>query len=105
MIVVVGRVRTDGERRDELVRVGQRVAAASREESGCLGYRLYADTEQPDHYVFVEEWQDLDALRAHFATLHIAEFMRAVPGLIEGLPDVSFHVVERTLGLGDFGGS
>ena len=30
MIVVVGRVRTDAERREELVRLGQTVAAASR---------------------------------------------------------------------------
>lgn len=104
MIVVVGRVQTDAERREELIRVAQAVASASREEEGCLGYRFYADTEQENHYVFVEEWKDLDALKAHFQTPHIAEFMAAVPGVLAGAPDIGFHVVERTMGLGDFGG-
>ena len=51
MIVVVGKVRTDAERRDELVRVGETMAAASRAESGCIDYRLYASTEDPDAFM------------------------------------------------------
>src|ERR1700694_1443127 len=58
MIVVVGRVSTDAERRDELLRVGQAVAAASRAEQGCISYRLYEDSEIENDFVFVEEWED-----------------------------------------------
>ncbi|MDQ2895644.1 MAG: hypothetical protein M3Y09_08355 [Actinomycetota bacterium] len=36
MIVVVGRVRTDADRRAELIRLGQQVAQSSRAEAGCL---------------------------------------------------------------------
>ena len=36
MIVVVGRVQTDAERREKLVELGQRGAAAAREEPGCI---------------------------------------------------------------------
>jgi quinol monooxygenase YgiN len=96
MIVVVGRVRTDDERRSELLRAGQALAAASREEEGCLGYRLYQDTEDPQAYVFVEEWQDDGALQRHFGTAHIAAFMAAVPQVVIGAPDVHFHDVSRS---------
>jgi len=41
MIVVVGRVQTDADRRAALIGVGQAVASASREEAGCISYRLY----------------------------------------------------------------
>jgi quinol monooxygenase YgiN len=54
MIVVVGRVISDAEKREELIRVGQTVAAASRREAGCISYRLYEDTEVEDEFVFVE---------------------------------------------------
>ena len=93
MIVVIGRVRTDAGRRDELIRIGQALAQASRGEAGCLGYRLYEDTETPHDFVFVEEWESDEALQRHFATPHIAEFMGAAPSLLVSSPDVQFHTV------------
>jgi quinol monooxygenase YgiN len=36
MVVVVGRVQTDADKREALIRVGQAVAAASRQEPGCI---------------------------------------------------------------------
>ena len=104
MIVVVGRVVTDARRREDLKRIGQALAQASREEDGCLGYRLYEDTENKNEFVFVEEWESQEALERHFATSHIAEFMRAVPDAVAGRPDVKFHTVERTVDLGELMG-
>jgi quinol monooxygenase YgiN len=101
MIVVVGRVATDGARREELVRIGQAVAAASRQEDGCIGYRLYEDTENENQFVFVEEWDSQESLQRHFATPHIAEFMAAVPATLVAPPDIRFHTVESTVTLAD----
>ena len=101
MIVVVGRVRTDANKRAELVRIGQAVAAASRKEPGCISYRLYEDTERDNNFVFVEEWESGEALQQHFATAHIAEFMRAIPETIVAPPDVKFHTIESTVDLGE----
>jgi quinol monooxygenase YgiN len=101
MIVVVGRVRTDADKRGDLIRVGQAVAAASRAESGCLGYRLYEDTETENDFVFVEEWESDEALKRHFATSHIDEFMRAIPKTLVAPPDVKFHTVASSMDLAD----
>src|ERR1700704_792465 len=101
MIVVVGRVRTDANKCAELVRIGQAVAAASRKEPGCISYRLYEDTERDNNFVFVEEWASGEALQQHFATAHIAEFMRAIPETIVAPPDVKFHTIERSMDLAD----
>ena len=101
MIVVVGRVRTDEQRREGLIEIGQAVAAASREESGCINYRVYEDTETRNDFVFVEEWEDDAALRRHFATGHIAAFMTAIPEALAAPPDVKFHTVASTMDLAD----
>jgi len=105
MIVVVGRVITDPARREELLRVGQAVARASRDEEGCISYRLYEDTEAQNEFVFVEEWQSQAALQRHFGTPHIAQFMKAIPGTVVAPPDVKFHTIESTLDLADVTGS
>ena len=75
------------------------MARASREEAACLGYRFYADTEQQDAYLFVEEWESMDALREHFGTDHIASFMGEIFDAIVGVPDVQVHEVARTMTL------
>jgi quinol monooxygenase YgiN len=101
MIVVVGRVRTDADKRAELVRIGQAVADASRAEPGCISYRLYEDTEVDNDFVFVEEWESSEALQQHFATSHVADFMRAILETIVAPPDVKFHTIERSMDLAD----
>ncbi|MGZ4172976.1 MAG: putative quinol monooxygenase [Solirubrobacteraceae bacterium] len=97
---MVGRVQTDAEKRDALMRVGQAVAAASRQEAGGISYRLYEDSER-DEFVFVEEWEDNDALQRHFATGHVREFMQAIPATITAPPDVKFHTIASTMDLAD----
>jgi quinol monooxygenase YgiN len=101
MVVVVGRVQTDAARREALIRVGQAVAAASREEPSCISYRLYEDTERENEFVFVEEWESNEALQQHFATSHIAEFMQAVPETLVAPPDVKFHTIAESVDLAD----
>jgi len=101
MIVVVGRVQTDADKREALVRMGQAVAAASRQERGCISYRLYENTERQNEFVFVEEWENSEALQKHFATSHIGEFMRAIPEAIVVPPDVKFHTIATTKDLAD----
>ncbi|HTY97723.1 MAG TPA: putative quinol monooxygenase [Solirubrobacteraceae bacterium] len=103
MIVVVGRVCTDAEKRAQMLEVAHKVATASREEEGCVDYRVFEDTEQPNNFVFVEEWKDEDALQQHFATPHIAEFMQAVMGTIVAPPDVRFHEIASTRDLSQVG--
>ncbi len=101
MIVVVGRVKTDEDKRDALVRIGQTVATVSREETGCISYRLYEDTELANEFVFVEEWEDSGALQRHFATSHVREFLQAIRATIIAPPDVKFHTVGSTMDLAD----
>lgn len=101
MIVVVGRVRSDPDKREALVRIGQAVAVASRAETGCISYRLYEDTEVKDEFVFVEEWETSEALQQHFATAHVREFMQAIPATIVSPPDVKFHTIASSLDLAD----
>ena len=103
MIVVVGRVSTDAAKRGELIDVAQKVASASREEAGCLSYRIYEDTERANEFVFVEEWDSDESLQSHFRTSHIAEFMRAIPGAILGAPDVKFHEIASSKDLAEVG--
>jgi quinol monooxygenase YgiN len=103
MIVVTGRVQTAAALRAELLQVAQTMCAASRTDAGCIGYRCYEDTEQPDHFVFVEEWADEESLQAHFRQRHTTEFMGKMASLVSGPPDALFHTIASTRRLGPGG--
>jgi quinol monooxygenase YgiN len=96
VIVVTGRVQIPGEQRARFLTLATEMCRASRADEGCLGYRVYEDAEQPGRFVFVEEWQDDDALRAHFAQPHTGRFMTELPALLGEPPDALFHTVAAT---------
>ena len=97
MIVVVGRVVTDADKRADLMRVGQAVAAASRLEPGCTSYRLYQDTQNENEFVFVEEWESDEALQQHFASSHVGEFLQAIRATHGGTAALDIIDPDRTL--------
>jgi len=96
VIVVTGRVHVPAEQRERFVAVATEMCSASRAETGCQGYRVYADLEQADHYVFVEEWDDEEALQRHFREPHTGAFMKGLVGLLGEPADVLFHTVSSS---------
>ncbi len=91
MIVVTARVLVPAEHRARFTEVTTSMCANSREEPGCIGYRVYADIEQPDRYVIVEEWADEEALQLHFGQPHTGAFLAELGGLLGEPADALFH--------------
>jgi quinol monooxygenase YgiN len=91
VIVVTGRAHVSPANRARFIEVATTMCSSSRGDDGCSGYRVYEDLEQPDHYVFVEEWADEDALQRYFTQPHTGAFMRDLGGLLDGPADIVFH--------------
>jgi quinol monooxygenase YgiN len=105
MIVVIGRARTDGEKREAFLRVALAGVSASRGDPGCINYGVFEDGENENAFVFIEEWESNEALKEHFATAHIREFMQAIPDTLVAPPDVKFHTIASSMDLADVGSS
>lgn len=58
----------------------------SRDESGCLGYDLFHNQDDPCEFVTVEQWTDQAAADAHLATPHVAEAVRLASALLAQPP-------------------
>ena len=76
MIIVTGSVRTTPETAARLTEICIEHSARSRAEPGCLGHNVHADCEDPARLVFVEYWQDMDALKAHFVLKESRDFVK-----------------------------
>ena len=88
MILIVGQVAINPERRDEAVALARWMSEQTEREPGCRRYRFAADLDDPGRFHLIEEWDDEEALAAHFRTPHMATFSARLPGLIAAPPDV-----------------
>ena len=96
MIVVIGRVSCEEDRRDDLVAALEEMQDASRQEDGCIRYGFFAAVEDPLSFVAVEEWRDRAALDAHFAQPHLQSFATRMLELVSGQPEVAIHEIAGT---------
>lgn len=96
MILVVARFRPRADRVDEFVALLKDVQAASREDEGCLKYGYHVEIADPLQYVAVEEWRDMDALKAHLRTPHVARLIGALPEFADGPLEIAAHTVAES---------
>lgn len=54
----------------------------TRQEEGCLEYRLHQDHENPAVFVFYENWKDLTCLEQHMNSPHFQAYVAAVGDMI-----------------------
>ncbi|NVO00470.1 MAG: antibiotic biosynthesis monooxygenase [Geobacteraceae bacterium] len=67
----------------ELVRVELlKMIAPTRQEEGCIEYRLHQDNENPAGFIFYENWQNLECLMNHLNSAHYQAYVAAVGDLI-----------------------
>lgn len=90
MITVHAYVHARPEHRDAYIAGLRALQASTRaNDPGCLRYEFWASLDDPNAFVCVEAWTDMDALTAHLdAPHHIAgsvalDAYRSRPGEIE----------------------
>ena len=80
MIVIAGHIELAAANHDAAVAAGVVMMRETAKEPGCALYRFCWDMEFPNRMIIVEEWANDDALKAHFASPHMAAFQKAMAG-------------------------
>lgn len=60
-----------------------RLVAPTRQEEGCIEYRLHQDNENPALFLFYENWADAVFLEKHLTTARFKAYMAAAEDLVE----------------------
>ena len=81
MLIVLAEARFDPAQTEQVRSVARPMIEASRAEPGCVGYDYAFDLLEPDLMRVRELWRDEQALKDHFATPHMAAFLKALHAL------------------------
>ena len=91
MIIVSAKFTAKPGMKEKIAEVSREAVELTRREKGNISYTLLSSTEG-DTFMYYEEWEDLDSLKAHLKTEHIAAAREARRDMITG--PVSVRVFE-----------
>jgi quinol monooxygenase YgiN len=55
----------------------------TRQEEGCIEYRLHQDNTDPGVFIFYENWESMAALDRHITTPHYKQYTAAIEGAVK----------------------
>lgn len=84
MIIVQGMIPIKPGFEEAAILAAERVAAASRVESGCVSYEFYRSLSDPRRLLLLQEWESIDALSRHYRTEHMQQFLDVLRELVNG---------------------
>jgi quinol monooxygenase YgiN len=91
MLIVLADARFDPAQTSEIIAIARPMIEASRAEPGCAGYDYAFDMLEPGLMRVREWWRDEQALRDHFATPHMATFLKALRTLNPASVTIKCH--------------
>ena len=84
MIIVHGTFPIRAEVRDDAIPLMREMVVASRSEYGCVSYEFYVGLTDPNTLLLFQEWESVEALQGHYETDHMEDFLKALPGVLDG---------------------
>lgn len=97
MLLIMGTVRLPEGSLDRALPAMEKMVTASRAEDGCFTYAYGQDVLDPTLIHVVERWRDREALKAHAASAHMAEWRAAGADL--GLHDRDLKLYDADDGI------
>lgn len=87
---IIGTCVARPEKRQELLRILAAQVAPTRAESGCISYDFHCDANDPNVFVFYENFVDRPALETHLKMPYLQPLMSRVDELLAKPVEIRF---------------
>ena len=89
MIMITGRAQVRPDQRDAAIAAAQDMLKHTIDEPGCIDYRFWSATDDPNAILLFERWQERPALERHLAAPHTAAFLAQIGPAVDGTLEVT----------------
>ncbi|WP_010458124.1 putative quinol monooxygenase [Acidovorax radicis] len=91
MIIVTGHVIARPDTQEAVEQLAVEHVLRSRAEPGCISHEVSRDVQQPLRFVFVERWESMAALQAHFRVEASRTFAQSMASLCQEPPQIDIY--------------
>jgi quinol monooxygenase YgiN len=89
MIIVTARARVRADHLEAAIEAAEDMRKQTVDEPGCIDYRFWSATDDPNTILAFEQWEAQAALDTHLAAPHTMAFLAQIGSVVDGLPDVT----------------
>ena len=82
-LTIIARILVKAEKRELVQSELLKLVEMTRAEEGCINYDLHQDNENPNLFLFYENWASRELWQKHMDTAHLAAFKAATEGAVE----------------------
>ncbi|MGJ8736998.1 putative quinol monooxygenase [Zobellia laminariae] len=82
-LTIVAKILVKEEKRDFVLAELLKLIPITRAEKGCINYDLHQDNENPNLFLFHENWESRELWQEHMGNAHLAEYMKVTDGAVE----------------------
>jgi quinol monooxygenase YgiN len=95
VIYVVATLTVKPETRAEFIQAATACIEATRKEAGNIAYDLHESVTDPERMVFVEQWENAEALVPHRSAEHMKTFGRVAVKCFSAPPKIEIITPEK----------
>ena len=82
-LTIVARILAKEEKRELVKSELLKLIDITRAEQGCINYDLHQDSENPNFFIFYENWENRELWQIHMNNQHLADYLKATEGAVE----------------------
>ncbi len=82
-LTITGNILVKDGHRDAVKAELEKLIPITRAEAGCIQYDLHQDNENPNYFMFYENWESRELWQTHMQAQHLQDYMAATDGKVE----------------------
>jgi quinol monooxygenase YgiN len=82
-LTIVARILAKEEKRELVKSELLKLIDITRAEKGCINYDLHQDNENPNLFLFFENWENRELWQVHMNNQHLADYIKNTEGAVE----------------------
>lgn len=82
-LTIVARILAKEEKRELVKRELIKLIRPTRAEEGCINYDLHQDEQNPNLFLFYENWENRTLWQKHMNNTHLVAYVKATEGAVE----------------------
>jgi len=81
-LTIIAKILAKPESRDLVKAELLKLIEITRAEEGCINYDLHQDNEDPNLFLFFENWENRELWQSHMKKKHLAEYIEATENAV-----------------------
>ena len=82
-LTIIAKILSFPDKRDLVKQELIKLIEITRVEEGCINYDLHQDNDDPNLFLFYENWENKELWQKHMNNPHIADYMKATDGAVK----------------------